>query len=55
MAESEYCDDYYEYMNDDCDGDCDNCNYTKCDEHPYQKYLDRWGDLVRKSNANHGW
>lgn len=43
MAESEYCDDYYEYFNDDCDGDCNNCNYTKCDEHPHQKYLNsRW-------------
>lgn len=29
MAESEYCDDYYEYTNDDCDGDCMKCK-TDC-------------------------
>lgn len=37
MAESEYCDDYYEYMNDDCDGDCDECDCKDCDEHPQNR------------------
>ena len=29
MAEADYCDDYYEYWNDDCDENCENCKYYK--------------------------
>lgn len=37
MAEADYCDDYYEYWNDDCYEDCDHCSNEDCDEHPRKK------------------
>ena len=55
MSEADYCDDYYEYWNDDCDGDCDNCNHKDCDEHPYQKYLNRYSDFVNNENSRSRW
>lgn len=55
MAESNYCDDYYEYMNDDCDEDCDKCNHQECDEHPHQKYLHRYSAFVNHENASNQW
>lgn len=55
MTESDYCDDHYEYMNDDCDGDCNNCNHKDCDEHPHQKYLHRYSDFVCNENTRSQW
>lgn len=37
MSEIDYCDDYFEAWNEDCDGDCEHCNNKECDEHPQQK------------------
>lgn len=36
MAEADYCDDYYEHWNDDCDGECDRCSNENCDEHSHK-------------------
>lgn len=47
--------DYYDYMNDDCDGNCDECNHTECDEHPHQKYLHRYSQFVCNENARSQW
>ena len=37
--------DYYDIYGNDCDGECDECNFVDCDEHPQQKRHHRFKHL----------
>ena len=45
MSISDYLEDGADYIDDDCDGDCDACNCETCDEHPVQKRYHRFSHL----------
>ena len=40
MSIADYLEDGADYIEDDCDGECENCSCVDCDEHPeYRRKL----------------
>lgn len=45
LSIADYLEDGADYITDDCNGDCDECDCVECDEHPVQKRYHRFSHL----------